>query len=202
MDYVNEWKEKELERSLEWYGKLLEEYNQMLYETRMAAPYWNDRKYFEKYKGMTREECIKEHDRLYGIQKSFIRNHTTALATLDRFKERDAEKGGYEVYATVKDPDYNFTLEYKCYYGQYKINEEKAREVLKKLIDKHFETLQAKVEKKIGKIVKIMGLGGDDYRFEGELGSCNVEVILAGGYNIQRLHTRWIIKNVQLKEGI
>ena len=64
----------------------------------------------------------------------------------------------------------------------------------KKQIDKHFDTLQAKVEKKIGKILEISHLGGDDYRFKGELGECKVEVILAGGYNIQRLHTRWIIK--------
>lgn len=199
MDYVEQWKQKELERSLQYYEQLLAEYNQMLYETRMSASYWNDRRYFVKHKGMTEQQCISEHNRLYGIQKSFVKSHVTALATLDRFKERDRDKGGYEVYASVTDPEYNITCEYKCYYAQYKINEVKAVEVLKKLIDKHFETLQAKVENKIGEIIKIESLGGDNYRFEGSLGYCNVEVILAGGYNIQRLHTRWIIKNVTLK---
>ena len=68
-------------------------------------------------------------------------------------------------------------------------------EMLKKDIDKHFDKLQAKVENKIGKIELIYHIGGDDYRFEGENGSCSVRVILAGGYNIQRLHTRWVVMN-------
>lgn len=75
----------------------------------------------------------------------------------------------------------------------------------KKIIDKHFEELQAKVENKIGQIERIYptGSNGYDYHFEGTLGSCDVEVILAGGYNIQRLHTRWIVKNIHiLKETI
>ena len=73
----------------------------------------------------------------------------------------------------------------------------------KKVIDKHFEDLQAKVESKIGQIEKIQptGSNGYDYYFEGTLGSCEVEVIFAGGYNIQRLHTRWIVRNVKLKES-
>lgn len=67
---------------------------------------------------------------------------------------------------------------------------------LKKLVDKHFNKLQDKVEKKIGKILKIRNCGGDDYLFQGEDANCKVEVILAGGYNIQRLHTRWIVKDI------
>ena len=69
-----------------------------------------------------------------------------------------------------------------------------AQEKMEKDVRNHFNTLQAKVEKKIGKILEIESLGGSDYRFIGEEGNCSVEVILAGGYNIQRLHTRWIIK--------
>lgn len=75
----------------------------------------------------------------------------------------------------------------------------------KKIIDKHFQELQAKVENKIGQIVEIYptGSNGYDYHFEGVLGSCDVEVILAGGYNIQRLHTRWIVKNLnKIKESL
>jgi hypothetical protein len=61
-------------------------------------------------------------------------------------------------------------------------------------VNHKFKILQTKVENKIGKIVEIQPLGGDDYFFIGAFGRCVVEVILAGGYNIQRLHTRWIIK--------
>ncbi|WP_299997794.1 hypothetical protein [uncultured Clostridium sp.] len=66
----------------------------------------------------------------------------------------------------------------------------------KKEIDKRFKKLQAKVETKIGEILKIEHLGGDDYLFEGKEAHCKVEVIMAGGYNIQRLHTRWVVKDI------
>lgn len=72
-------------------------------------------------------------------------------------------------------------------------NIDKEIPTIRKEVKKHFEKLQAKVEKKIGKILEIYHQGGDDYHFIGENGNCSVEVILAGGYNIQRLHTRWII---------
>ena len=75
--------------------------------------------------------------------------------------------------------------------------EERILNKIKVDVDKHFETLQAKVEKKIGKIIEIAQINGNIYSFQGELDNCYVEVILAGGYNIQRLHTRWIItKNI------
>jgi hypothetical protein len=83
--------------------------------------------------------------------------------------------------------------EYEDYKNKYGYYYKLTIEQLKKDIDAHYKTLQNKVEKKIGKILKIKSLGGYDYRFIGEEESCGVEVILAGGYNIQRLHTRWII---------
>lgn len=73
--------------------------------------------------------------------------------------------------------------------------------ICRKAVDKHFDQLQAKVEKKIGTITKIKHTGGDDYEFEGTNGKCIVEVVWAGGYNIQRLHTRWVVKNI-VSEGI
>ena len=82
---------------------------------------------------------------------------------------------------------WNYWLSYRQY------GTKVAQEKMEKDVRNHFKTLQAKVEKKIGKILEIESLGGSDYRFIGKEGSCGVEVILAGGYNIQRLHTRWII---------
>lgn len=73
----------------------------------------------------------------------------------------------------------------------------KSDESLRKGIVRHYDDLQAKVEKKIGKIKYITKTGnnGYDYRMENAKGeSVSVEVIGAGGYNIQRYHTRWIIK--------
>ena len=68
---------------------------------------------------------------------------------------------------------------------------------LEKMIKDHYDNLQAKVEKKIGKIKYITktGSNGYNYRMENAKGdSVSVEVIGAGGYNIQRYHTRWVIK--------
>ena len=72
-----------------------------------------------------------------------------------------------------------------------------SNERLEKQVKKHYEDLQAKVENKIGKIKYITKTGnnGYDYRMENAKGeSVSVEVIGAGGYNVQRYHTRWIIK--------
>ena len=77
-----------------------------------------------------------------------------------------------------------------------KTNVLKFIELAKKEIDTHFKQLQLKVEKTIGIIqeIKPYGNNGYNYIFKGTEGFCTIEVVLAGGYNIQRLHTRWIIK--------
>ena len=83
---------------------------------------------------------------------------------------------------------------------QYSRNKQEFKNDAIKEIDDHFQKLQQKVEDVIGNItmIKPTGENGYDYLFVGTNGSCEVKVILAGGYNIQRLHTRWIV-NKQLK---
>ena len=94
-----------------------------------------------------------------------------------------------EEYQEVIDK-YKYYLRLNVQYGT-----KGAEERIEKDVKDHYKTLQAKVEKKIGKIIKVEYLGGWDYIFEGENGNCGVEVIIAGGYNIQRRHTRWIINS-------
>ena len=82
---------------------------------------------------------------------------------------------------------WNYWLNYRQYGSKV------AKEKMEKDVRNHFQKLQDKVVNKIGKILEICEVNGNIYSFIGEEGKCNVEVILAGGYNIQRLHTRWII---------
>ena len=66
------------------------------------------------------------------------------------------------------------------------------KERIDKDVKAHFEKLQMKVNERIGEIKEIEDLGGNDYYFKGNKGNVGVRVIFAGGWNIQRLHTRWI----------
>lgn len=173
MDYVKEWKEKEVKSILEGAEEYKDKLKQ-LEEVEKQAGYDLDKARIE-YKERTGE--IAELKRLTPVVKGYEDEELNRL---------------YKIRENAKDDYWKYRYSNALYrdYAWSKDLEERAR----KLVDKHFNTLQAKVEKKIGTIIKITSLGGDDYRFEGTEGNCKVEVILAGGYNIQRLHTRWIIK--------
>ena len=101
------------------------------------------------------------------------------------------EKYGYKRYSYE-----GFKKIPKIYKDLETYSNEYAVQVFKKNIDRHFEVLQGKVEKKIGKIINIRDLSGSgyDYQFIGEEGNCVIRLVLAGGYNIQIAHTRWIIR--------
>lgn len=128
----------------------------------------------------------------YSKMKEDIINKYGRFTTTKRITGWDGK--GYSV---LVDEYQDYIEKYKYYHQLWSMyGYEGAKERIKKDVEAHYKTLQTKVEKKIGKIIKIEKLGGFDYNFEGELGKCAVEVILAGGYNIQRRHTRWIIRNV------
>lgn len=120
-------------------------------------------------------------------------NYKKWLEKLEQLKNewKNGVKNGFNVMQSHRYSNkYYNTLSYCS-------NDERILNKIKIDVDKHFEALQTKVEKKIGKIIKIENVNGNTYGFKGELDNCFVEVILAGGYNIQRLHTRWIItKNI------
>ena len=173
MDFVKEWKEKEVKSILEG----AEEYKSKLHQLDEAENKAKDnletakREYFER----TGEVAILE--RLTPVTKGYKDEN---LNKLYKIKEN-----AHEEYWDYRNSN--------AFYRDYAWSKDIEERVIK-LVDKHFNSLQVKVEKKIGTIIKITSLGGDDYRFEGTEGNCKIEVILAGGYNIQRLHTRWIVK--------
>ena len=185
-NYIKEWKENELTLSLKYYEEILDKYNQMLNETKMAYEYYNNSRYFAEKEGVDEKDIIKRYHELYEKEQEFIGSYGSSLSILGKFTYQDKEKSGYIQY----DKENEF---YKCYLVQYTFDKEKAIKVLTEIIDKHFKKLQAKVENKIGTITNIYKLNGDNYNFIGQKGECGVRVILAGGYNIQKLHTRWIV---------
>lgn len=73
-------------------------------------------------------------------------------------------------------------------------------ELAEKEIESYVKSLLSRVEKKYGKVVtvkdKFYGVLGHVV-FKCENGSCYLERILAGGYNIQVLHNRILIKEVK-----
>ena len=114
-----------------------------------------------------------------------------------RFENSSEAKELYKKYVEADKKVRDFIHSHYFFYD--KGHSKNFEELCKKQINKHFEVLQNKVVEKIGKIQKIVptATNGYNYYFEGTTGKCNVEVIFAGGYNIQRLHTRWIIRNIQ-----
>lgn len=119
--------------------------------------------------------------------KIFIEEFKKAKLLIKELKE----KYGREIYTLGIYHDIPTIFKTNIY-----LTEKGIEEIAVKETERHFKKLQDKVINKIGVIKEIKETGDNDYNytFIGENGRCKVEVVLAGGYNIQRLHTRWIIK--------
>lgn len=139
---------------------------------------------------MIQEDIKKEIEKYNEVKKEYFRLDKLICDAWNshRMEEHKELKMKEEEFKATDDNMYYIRM-YRKYYGD-------TEKHLEKDVRKHYEMLQKKVENKIGKILKIEYLGGYNYNFEGENGTCAVEVIIAGGYNIQRKHTRWIVKNL------
>lgn len=184
---VNEWKESELKADIEAFKNFVNEYEKYLQLDSKNCERYNmrfsialDELGLEDRRNTTPEQ----EDEIHKIVKKIQDENREAYQNKVKFERNNS----YMFRAYDKS-----MYRYHQHRNEEDIAIEKVSEIFKKDINKHFDSLQAKVENKIGKIQLIYHIGGDDYRFEGENGNCSVRVILAGGYNIQRLHTRWII---------
>lgn len=173
-EYVKEWKQRELEG----------------YKTALQS--WKET--LAKYE--KEEEDAKQHLRDLVIEYR-EKNGKEPEVKNGKYVDEELHKASQE--KSKANDNYFNTKNANAFFRNYGFSNN-FEEMAKNMIDKHFNELQAKVEKKIGRIIKIESFGGDDYAFNGERGDCVVEVIWAGGYNIQRLHTRWIVKNWNIEE--
>ena len=167
-EFVKDWKEQELESYKVGYQKYLDEKERLSNVEEEA-----------KQKFLKKREELGNPNR---VGEGYYSKKYEDPELEKLYKEKENAHYAYIQFAYNKNR----------LYSDYGYDEDR----WKKLIDKHFDKLQAKVETKIGKVIKICNCGGDDYLFDGEEAHCKVEVILAGGYNIQRLHTRWIVRDV------
>lgn len=110
---------------------------------------------------------------------------------INDFKSKDnyIYSDEYKNYKNSLSGNYYYKLMNNCRNNISLIND-----IITKDIISHYKLLQSKVESKVGKILNLKSLGGLNYEVTGENDKCTLEVIVAGGYNIQRVHTRWIIK--------
>lgn len=182
-DYIKQWKQEELEKTLDANTNFWKEYEELISTTEEI-----DKRL---------ENKIDEYVNINNDYPAFIKR-----GTFDKkFLDKDIEEINQE-YLKQKEKVRSYIERNNFFYKEGR--KSNFEETCKEMINRHFIKLQNKVEDKIGEILQIKPTGnnGYDYYFKGSKGNCNIEVILAGGYNIQRLHTRWIIKNINKREEI
>jgi hypothetical protein len=118
------------------------------------------------------------------------------LKWFDELKADYKEKGNREYIRMVNRGDITKTV-----YGFATMTRKEAEEIFKKDIEIRYAKIVATVEKKIGKIQEIKVRRNPNYGFDGLVtgtdGRADLYTVLAGGYNIQRLHYRTMVNVVK-----
>lgn len=155
----------------------------------------------DNYKSKLAEQNKKENE--LEEAKELFKDFTTSL--VNNWNEHDLK---------LRDKlkaDYN-KLDYKEFYQKYKMSDTRLKDKTKKQIEednqKSADTLIynmiTRVKEKVGKITDYSGLYIDSAIegicingvIVGKLGKVRIESITAGGYNIQKLHVRVLVKDI------
>ena len=163
-------------------GQLLNKYRRIRFMGSIGNGNSSVQDYISEWKSNEIDRVIEEMDRWRTQQQEWQSTKT--------FQERMMlERNVPSVYLSA----------IKGNYASEEAKNNRFHKVAQELIDAHFDTLQNKVKERIGDIVDIKRIGGtNDYDMKGSNGeSVRVQVVMAGGYNKQRLHTRWIMNKLK-----
>ena len=131
----------------------------------------------------TLEECkqqlIENWDKFALNVKEFVKEHNN----MGKLELRNAVKCTFDLKGDDVDRYMNYDLE-----NLHHRHEIKATETINAII--------AKVSAKVGEVKTCTKLG-EYYHIEGELAKARLNIIRAGGYNVQRLHVRTLIKVIK-----
>ena len=198
MEYIENWKKEEIESIVNGYDNFIED-KEIFFAEALEA----QEKLLRLYDS-TNDKPFR--DNFGNDTNKIVADKILLRYTKDYYIYKDSYESAFRYFDEYKELYIDYRQKCNSYYGFMSINSiyteckkdmTKLRELATKAVEKQYKKLQAKVEAKIGKIIKRAHICGDNYNFIGELDKCNVRVITAGGYNIQKLHTRWIItKNI------
>lgn len=183
-EFINQWKE----RAIQYHFEELEEYKNI----------------FNK-----RDELCKEHRRLEKINSDYW-NNINSEEDYEKVKKEleenvkqlteieNEQKKEYEnIKSILKEKEFSNVILDSINYGKEVKN--RIVKVIEREAEHKEKLLIARVNKAVGIIVKALnlnvGVNGElNGYIEGENGTCKIETIYAGGYNIQCLHYRVLVK--------
>lgn len=186
MDYIAIWKDNELKETLSEFRIFVTQYTKLIKEGVLPTEIkYNPVSVARK---QLKSQNILDTNENISIKRIELKQICEEYFTkLNRFK--DDNKYFLKIYEKL-----HFTGTIS---DEQRIQEsiEKSIPLFKSDIDKRFDMFQLKVQNKIGNIIKINAITNEEYEFIGNKDKCTVRIILAGGYNIQKLHTRMLIRN-------
>ena len=162
----------------------------------------NFNEYYSYLASMNAEEADKE----YWNHQSYRKFYSISEGQWNNEWRKNDYCRDYANRRVAEDVDKHMTDEFRLGWKKYIYNCETEKDVmLRKFFEENHKTveslvldLQNRIAYKVGEITDYSHLKVDMKALNGvvtgQLGTCRVESILAGGYNIQRLHVRVLVK--------
>ena len=122
---------------------------------------------------------LSSEERRKHVFKDYMTQNGTSVSAYDLYLKANA-KAKHGAFLTREET----TIEHEI------------EKIAQKEMEAYKQKIEAKVKKHVGNIIE-WELGNMEYIVHGDEGRAKVEAIYAGGYNIQRLHVRVIVKKLK-----